>query len=517
MEVDRHDATRREWLGLAVIALPCLLYSMDLTVLDLAVPAIAADLRPSSSELLWIIDVYGFVLAGALIPMGSLGDRIGRRRLLVTGAAAFGLMSVLAALAVNTHQLIAARAALGLAGATLAPSTLSLIRSMFRKPSERTVAVGIWMSSFSLGAAMGPLIGGALLEHFRWGAVFLVRVPVMLMLLLLAPRLLPEFRDPAAGPIDLVSAAWSLGSVLMVIFGIKRIAQEGVAPISVASIVAGLSLGALFVRRQRTSSHPLVDVRLFAVPAFSAAFVAYMLSTAVAFGTFVLIAQYMQWVLELSPLRAGMWITPFTMAFILGAQVTPIIRRRSQPAFVMTAGLALSAVGFGLLARIETSSGVSLLVTAMIVFALGLAPVSTLATDLMMATASTERAGAAAALSETGSELGGALGIAILGSIGTAFYRHAMSRTVLDMPVKSLREAQDTLGTALSVAKELPTDIGLELAQAARDAFVSSFRLACAVAAFVAVALAVLVALWLKPTSTERSPLGLLSATEKRE
>jgi DHA2 family multidrug resistance protein-like MFS transporter len=353
------------------------------------------------------------------------------------------------------------------------------------------------MSSFSLGAAIGPVIGGVMLEHFRWNAVFLLGVPVMLMLLVLAPKLLPEFRDPAAQPIDSASAGLLLASVLMVIFGIKRIAQQGLAATSVASIVAGVSVGVLFVRRQRTAPHPLVDIRLFTVPAFSAAFVAYMLSTAVAFGIFVLSTQYMQWVLNLSPLHAGMWIAPFTLAFMLGAQVTPFIARRSQPAWVMTAGLAVAAMGFGMLARVDASSGVPLLVTGMVVFALGLAPVSTLATDLMMGTASEERAGAAAALSETGSELGGALGIAILGSIGTAVYRHAMSRTVLGTSAASMNGARDTLGAALAIAKELPLDVGSELARAAREAFVSSFHVACAVAAFVAIALASAVTLWL--------------------
>ncbi len=217
-------ATAHEWIGLAVIALPCMLYSMDLTVLNLAVPRLSGDLRPSSAQLLWIVDIYGFLLAGSLITMGTLGDRIGRRRLLLMGAAAFGLASVLAAFSTSAEMLIATRALLG---ATLAPSTLSLIRNMFLDPTERTTAIGIWVSSYSVGAAIGPLLGGVLLERFWWGSVFLLGVPVMALLLIVGPLFLPEFNDPEAGQFDLVSALLSLTSVLAVIYGLKRIAEDG--------------------------------------------------------------------------------------------------------------------------------------------------------------------------------------------------------------------------------------------------------------------------------------------------
>jgi DHA2 family multidrug resistance protein-like MFS transporter len=219
-------ATRREWIGLAVIALPCLLYAMDLTVLTLAVPALTADLQPSATELLWIVDVYGFLVAGFLITMGTLGDRIGRRRLLLIGAAAFGAASVVAAFASSPEMLIASRALLGVAGATLAPSTLSLIRNMFHDDRQRTVAIGIWVTSFSVGAAIGPLVGGVLLQTFWWGSVFLLAVPVMVLLLAVGPRLLPEYRDPQPGPYDLVSVALSLVAVLAVIGGVKTIASR---------------------------------------------------------------------------------------------------------------------------------------------------------------------------------------------------------------------------------------------------------------------------------------------------
>ncbi len=262
-------AGRREWIGLAVIALPCLLYSMDLTVLNLAVPQISADLKPSSSQLLWMVDIYGFLVAGSLITMGTLGDRIGRRRLLMIGAAAFGAASVLAAFSRSAEMLIATRALLGVAGATLAPSTLSLIRNMFLDPAQRTFAIGVWVTSYSVGGAIGPLLGGIVLEYFWWGSVFLLGVPVMVLLLAVGPMLLPEFRDPKAGRLDLLSAAESLAAVLLVIYGLKKLAENGPSWLPVVSIAAGAGIGALFVRRQRTLASPLIDLNLFRVPAFN--------------------------------------------------------------------------------------------------------------------------------------------------------------------------------------------------------------------------------------------------------
>src|SRR5499427_3473885 len=242
MSAPTPTAGRREWIGLAVIALPCMLYSMDLSVLNLAVPSISADLKPSSTQLLWIVDIYGFSVAGFLITMGTLGDRIGRRRLLMIGAAAFGVASVLAAFSTSAAMLIAMRAVLGIAGATLAPSTLSLIRNMFHDPHQRSIAVGVWITSYSAGAAIGPVLGGVLLQYFWWGSVFLVSVPVMVLLLLLAPVLLPEYRDPRAGKLDLASAALSMAAVLATIYGIKQLAEHGVAWVPLTAIATGLCI-----------------------------------------------------------------------------------------------------------------------------------------------------------------------------------------------------------------------------------------------------------------------------------
>jgi MFS transporter, DHA2 family, multidrug resistance protein len=496
-------AGRREWVGLAVIALACVLYVMDLTVLHLAVPAISADLRPSSAQLLWIIDIYGFLVAGSLITMGTLGDRIGRRRLLMIGATAFGVASVLAALSTSAEMLIATRALLGIAGATLAPSTLSLIRSMFLDPQQRTVAISVWITSFSVGAAIGPLLGGLVLEFFWWGAVFLLAVPVMVVLLVLGPRLLPEYRDPDAGRPDLPSAALSLAAVLTVIFGLKQIAQDGVAWLPALSIVAGLVIGIVFVRRQRTLADPFIDLALFRMPAFSASLAAYGLGIFVVFGGFLFLPQYLQLVLGLSPLQAGLWTLPWALSFVVGSNLTPMIVRRFRPAFVMGAGLVLAAVGFGVFTQVDASSGFGVIVTGSVIFSLGTAPVFTLTNDLIIGSAPPERAGAAAGLSETAAEFGGALGIAVFGSIGVAIYRGAMAGEVpAGVPFDAAQTARDTLGGAIEVAGQVPGQLGTALIDAARDAFTAGLHVAATISAIGAIGIAVLVVTLLRHVRT---------------
>jgi DHA2 family multidrug resistance protein-like MFS transporter len=502
-------AGRREWIGLAVIALPCLLYSMDLTVLELAVPKLSADLKPTSSQLLWIMDIYGFLLAGCLITMGTLGDRIGRRRLLLIGAAAFGVASVLAAFSRSAEMLIATRALLGIAGATLAPSTLSLIRNMFLDPDQRTFAIGVWATSFSAGAAIGPLAGGFLLEHFWWGSVFLLAVPVMALLLILGPVLLPEFRDPQAGRLDLTSAALSLVAVLAVIYGLKQVAQDGLGLLPVLSVAAGVAAGAAFARRQRTLADPLIDLALFRAPAFSASLAAFMLSIFVIAGIFLFIAQYLQLVLGLSPLQAGLWTVPSAGGLIAGSMLAPLIVRRVRPAFVMAGGLALSAIGFGMLTQVNAASGLAILVIGSVVFALGVAPVGTLASDIIVGIAPPERAGAASGISETSAELGGALGIAVLGSIGTAVYRSEVAGAVPgDIPPAVAEAARDTLGGAVATAKELPDPLGAELLDTAREAFTQALQLTAITSAAIVVGVAILAAVVLRDVRKGSGPEG---------
>jgi DHA2 family multidrug resistance protein-like MFS transporter len=492
-------AGRREWIGLAVIALPCLLYSMDLTVLNVAVPHLSADLKPSSSQLLWIIDIYGFLVAGFLITMGTLGDRIGRRRLLLIGAVAFGAGSVLAAFSTSAEMLIAARALLGVAGATLAPSTLSLIFNMFHDPHQRTFAIGVWIASYSAGAIVGPVLGGLLLEFFWWGSVFLLAVPVMVLLVVLGPLLLPEFRNPDAGRLDLLSAALSLAAVLAMIYGLKQIAQDGLGWLPAFSILVGLAVGVTFLRRQRTLADPMLDLQLFRNRAFSTSLAAYGLSIAVVFGAYVFVLQHLQLVLGLSPLRAGLWMVPSGFAFIVGGMLTPVLVRHVRPGFVMAAGLALAAVGAVLLTQVDEASGVGIVVTAFVVFSLGITPVITLATDLIVGAAPRERAGAASAISETGAEFGGALGIAILGSIGVAVYRNRLADAVpATVPPEQAEVARDTLGGATDVAEQLPADVGASLLDTAREAFVQGLQVTAITGALVLAGLAVLTAVVLR-------------------
>jgi DHA2 family multidrug resistance protein-like MFS transporter len=500
-------AGRREWIGLAVIALPCLLYAMDLTVLNLAVPALTADLKPSSAQLLWIVDIYGFLVAGALVTMGTLGDRIGRRCLLLLGAAAFGIASVLAAFSTSAEMLIATRALLGLAGATLAPSTLSLIRNMFLDSRQRTFAIGLWATSYSVGSGIGPLLGGVMLEHFWWGSVFLLGVPVMVLLLVVGPALLPEFRDPEAGRLDLISAALSLFGLLALIYGLKQIAEDGWGWLAALSILVGLATGIAFVRRQRQLDDPLIDLRLFQVPAFSAALATNTLSIFVAFGSFLFFAQYLQLVLGLSPLQAGLWTLPSSGGFIVGSMLAPVLVRWARPAFVMASGLVLAAVGLILLTQADGRFGLVALVTGSIVLALGIAPVVTLSTDLIIGTAQPERAGAAAALSETSAELGGALGIAILGSIGTAIYRGQVAGAVpAGISPEAADAAQQTLGGAMAVAGQFPGPLGAALIEVARRAFTESLEATAIIGAAIAMMTAILAGVVLRRVQTGAEP-----------
>ncbi len=500
-------AGRREWIGLGVLALPCLLYSMDLTVLYMAVPKLSADLHPSSIQLLWITDIYGFMLAGLLLTMGTLGDRVGRRRLLLIGAAAFGAASLFAAFSTSASMLIVARALLGIAGATLAPSTLSLLRGMFADERQRTFAIGVWIASFSVGAAIGPLVGGALLEHFWWGSVFLVAVPVMLLLLVLGPRLLPEHRDPASTKLDLGSAALSLLGLLGLIYGLKEIARSGFDTSAGVALLVGLAAGMAFVRRQNALPNPLLDVRLFRSGAFSSAIGSMLAAVFVIDGTFLFLSQYLQLISGKPPLTAAAWLLPATGGLVAGSMLAPLLSRRIAAGHVLVGGLLAAAAGVALLTRIAPGHGLTPLVIGSLAMGVGSGVVGTLATDFVVGAAPAERAGAASAISETGAELGGALGIALLGSLGLAIYRTHLHDTLPNALTPAQEHAAtSTLAGATSTSTQLSQPASGELFHAAATAFTDSLQTVAATAAAVTVLLAVLAALLLRSTAAATEP-----------
>ena len=490
-EAETTKAGTREWVGLGVLSLAALVYVMDLTVLHLAVPAISQDLQPSSTQLLWIIDIYGFTVAGFLVTMGALGDRVGRRKLLLVGAAAFGLISILSAISFSAEMLIVSRALLGIAGATIAPSTLSLIFNMFQDPGQRARAIAVWISAFSAGSAIGPIVGGVLLEYFHWGSVFLIALPVMGALLVLGPIVLPEYKDPNAGRLDLISALMSLVAVLAVVFGLKQIAQDGFGALPIAAIVVGIVVGGLWAQRQRTSNDPMIDLSLFRVRAFNSALIVNFLTIFVAIGYFLFVAQYLQLVLGLSPFVAGLCSVPSAIGFIVGSNVAAPLVRRTRPANVMGAALVIASIGLVLLTQAGVANSLAIVVTGSVIIALGLAPVLTLTTDLIVGSAPPERAGAASGISETAVELGGALGLSVLGSLGVAIYRGALSKLPADLPPEAATTARDTLGGAVQVAATLPGPLSATVLDISRGAFVQAMQVAAAISAVLAVGVAI--------------------------
>jgi DHA2 family multidrug resistance protein-like MFS transporter len=492
------QAGRAQWLGLAVLALPALLVAIDGTALYFALPFISADLRPSSDQMLWIMDSYGFLLAGLLVTMGVLGDRIGRRRLLMIGSGAFGAASVLAAYASSAEMLIAVRALLGIGGATLAPSSLALIRNLFPDQRQRRTAIGVWGGAFAGGAVLGPVVGGVLLEHFWWGSVFLLNVPVMVLLLVVAPRLLPEYRDPAPGRFDVVSAALSLAAVLPVVYGVKTLAVDGWGLVPAVAIAAGPVLGAVFVRRQLRRPDPMVDLALFRDPAFVGAIVTVVVTMFAVIGVSLFTAQYLQLVLGYGPLEGALWSMPPFLAMPVGITLATLGVRRFRVAHVVGTGLLLAALGVLGLSTIDGDGLLTMLVSAA-VMTTGIGMVTALATELVVGVAPPERAGVASALSETANELGGSLGIAVLGSLGAAVYRAQMADGMpAGVPAGVADAARQTLGAAEAVAAALPAGAGQALTRAAEGAFVTGLQGTALAAAGILAVAAVVVTLLLR-------------------
>ncbi len=473
--VQSKGAHWRAWAGLALLALPTMLLGLDVTALYLVVPNLDADLSPTSTETLWIMDAYGFFIAGFLITMGTLGDRIGRRRLLMVGVAAFGAASVFAAFAPSAWWLIVARALLGVAGATLMPSTLSLISNMFADVRQRALAIGVWATMFALGMAAGPVVGGVLVAGFWWGAVFLVAPPVAVLVLALAPVLLPEFQT-RAGRVDLPSVGLSLTAMLPAVYAIKHAADVGIDVQAVVSGVIGSAATVAFIRRQLRLTEPLLDVRLFATGTFSAALSVLLVGLVGFGGMMFLVTQYLQLVDGMSPTAAGLWMGPPALAMLIGAIGAPLLARHLSPGIVMAVTLGVSTVGYGLLATVGTDSRANVVAGFAFVY-LGLGVVAALGTDIVVGTAPANKSGSAAALSETVQELGIAVGVAVLGSVTTTIYRTTLERPA-GMDPFAAEPYGESISGAVSAADELPAGA----LEHARGAFTNGLNVSATVA-----------------------------------
>ncbi|MFF2995383.1 MFS transporter [Streptomyces sp. NPDC057950] len=467
------------WLALSVLVLAVLLVAVDATVLGLATPYISEDLEPSGTQLLWIGDVYSFVIAGLLVSMGSLGDRIGRKRLLLIGATVFGAISVLNAYATTPELMILARALLGVAGATLMPATLALIRNLFHDPRERSLAIGIWGATASAGTAVGPVVGGFLLEHFWWGSVFLINVPVMLVLVPVGIKLLPESRNPNPGPWDLASVALSLVGMIGIVYAVKELAMHGFVrqPVAVGLLGALALYG--FVRRQLGMPIPLLDMRLFRNRGFSAAVAADLLTVFGMSGLVFFLSQYLQLVQGRGPFEAGLAELPAAVGAVGAGLVAGSAARRYSVRAVVSGGLAAVGLALAALTLLSQSTGYTLLGTALLAVGVGAGFSFTVTADVILSSVPKEQAGAASAVSETAYELGAALGIALLGSIVTGVYAGFTG------PAGTPAGAHESLGGAVEAAAKLPAHTSGALLDAARTSFVDGLALASGIGAAV--------------------------------
>ncbi|WP_231916287.1 MFS transporter [Microbacterium karelineae] len=486
---DGPRADWRGWAALVVLMLPVLLVSMDNTILNFALPAIARDLEPTSAEQLWIIDAYSLVLAGLLVTAGSLGDRFGRRRILLVGAIGFTLVSVGAAFAPTAEWLIAARAAMGVFGAALMPSTMSLLRSTFRHREQRRIAIAAWAGMFAAGGALGPIIGGFLIEHLPWQSVFLLAVPILALMLALAPFFVRESRDPRPGPVDGGGIVLSMLALGPLAYGIKEIAVAGW--IGVLPVVMGLGFGWLFIRRQRRIPHPMLDLTLFRRPKFSGSLAVNLCCIMAYIGFLYFVSQHLQMIAGLSPMVAGIALIPgAVMSIASGFLVTPFASR--YPASRVVPAVLVVAVAGLLLVVVAGAEDVWMLVWAFVLMGAGAGAAQTVSGELIISSAPPDRAGAASAISETAYEFGAVLGTSILGGLLTAWYR---STLVVPPGVSAgaAAHARETLAGAMNEADRIGGSAGAALREAAAAAFDSGVVATCLIGAIL-LALACVVA-----------------------
>jgi DHA2 family multidrug resistance protein-like MFS transporter len=489
------EADRRTWVGLAVLCLPTFLVAMDFSVLYLAVPHLTTDLAPSGVQQLWIVDIYGFLIAGFLVTMGRLGDRIGRKRLLLIGGAVFGIASVVAALSTTPEMLIASRALLGVAGAAVTPSVLSLVTGMFTETRQRSRAIAIYLTCFMGGTTLGPLVGGVLLEYFWWGSVFLVSVPGIVLLLVLGPSLLPDQKSPQAGRLDPISVVLSLAAILPFVYGLKGLARDGWQWSSASALVLGVAVGAAFVRRQQRLADPLLDLRLFTNRTFSAALILSFVTALVGAGTMLLVTLYLQDVAGLTTLAAGLFLLVPNVLMIAGNLGTPAVARQVRAAYLIAGGLIVAGIGYLTFTLTDATSGPQRIFVTMCVVMIGTAPLAALCNHLAMGGVPADKASSGAAVFQTTIELALGLGIATLATLGTAVYRSDLKDHLSAVPPAAAGAAQENIERAIAAAGQLPAGQGSDLLAAARGAFTSGVHVVGIVSAVLYAGLAVL-AVW---------------------
>ncbi|QXE37590.1 MFS transporter [Streptomyces sp. GMY02] len=480
----RAAAGANRWVVLFVLCVSLLLVALDATVLHVAVPAVTGDLRPSGVELLWIVDAYPLVCASLLILFGTLGDRVGRRRVLLIGYGLFGAASAVAAFAGSPTVLIGARALLGVGGAMIMPATLSILRAVFPDRRERAVAIGVWTAVAAVGAAVGPVLGGFLVEHFWWGSVFLINIPLLVVLLPVGRILLPESKGSGDGPWDVLGALMAAAGVLGVVFGVKRFgAGEGpLSPATLGPLCLGAALLVLFVRRQRRRTHPLIDMRMFSRPTFSTSVGCIVLAMLALVGLELIAVQYLQLVLALSPLETGLRLLPLTFAAMAAGITGSATLRRLGPRRMVSWGFVLTAVAVLLLVLMGQHDRPGLLTAGFVLLGFGLQTTLFGAYESMLSEAPADQAGGAAAIGETSYQLGAGMGIALLGSVMNAAYAPAVS-SVKGVPPAAGSAAADSLGEAYQVAARLGGPAGDTLRNAARHSFVHGLHVTLLVSA----------------------------------